>query len=35
MEGLTEESAMNAEKLLECLTIGMKNRHIGETQMNR
>jgi kinesin family protein 15 len=35
VEGLTEEAAMNAEKLLECLNIGMKNRHIGETQMNR
>lgn len=35
VEGLTEESALNADKLLECLMIGMKNRHIGETQMNR
>lgn len=35
VENLTEESALNAEKLIECLMMGMKNRHIGETQMNR
>lgn len=35
VENLTEESAMNADKLLECLNLGMKNRHIGETMMNR
>jgi kinesin family protein 15 len=35
VENLTEETAMGAEKLLECLATGQKNRHIGETQMNR
>lgn len=35
VENLTEESALNAEKLIDCLMTGMKNRHIGETQMNR
>ena len=29
VENLTEESALNADKLLECLNVGMKNRHIG------
>jgi kinesin family member 15 len=35
VENLIEESALNSDKLLECLMTGMKNRHIGETQMNR
>lgn len=35
VENLTEESALNPDKLLECLNLGMKNRHIGETMMNR
>ena len=29
VENLTEESALNSDKLQECLNTGMKNRHIG------
>lgn len=29
VENLTEESALNSDKLQDCLTTGMKNRHIG------
>lgn len=35
VENLTEESALNADKLIECLTLGMRNRHVAETMMNR
>lgn len=35
VENLTEENVYSSHKLLECLETGMKNRHVGETQMNR
>ena len=35
VENLSEESAFDCDKLMEVLYAGMKNRHIGETQMNR
>ena len=35
VENLSEETAFTYDKLMECLHMGMKNRHVGETQMNR
>lgn len=35
VENLAEETAMDAAKLLEYLQAGLKNRHTGETMMNR
>jgi len=35
VENLIEESVFSEVKLLECLNFGMRNRHVGETQMNR
>ena len=35
VENLTEESAYSSLKLLDCLNTGMRNRHVGETMMNR
>ena len=34
VENLTEETVLDCDKLMGVLYTGMKNRHIGETQMN-
>lgn len=35
VENIIEEIVFSQEKLLECLNNGMRNRHVGETMMNR
>ena len=35
VEGVAEEPVYSPQKLFDCLYTGMKNRHVGETLMNR